>query len=116
EGGAVDVTGRQEDAATEARVGQEAPHQGVGGAVEHLDVAARGVSPGDDVGVTVAVDVARGHRHRPSEADVGKETAHLGATQAVEHFHVAARHRPGEDEGVRVAVDVAGRHGDVTDE
>src|SRR5207237_1129106 len=110
---AVDVAGRDEDAAGEGRgVGVEAPHDVRRVARgERLDVRpAAGAGPGDDVVHAVAVDVGRGDAHAAGEArGVGQEVV---GERAVAVVDLDLRHpaRAGADrEALRGAVDRYGR-------
>src|SRR5205807_41239 len=67
-----DVAGCDRHPAVEADVvGVEAPQDGVGGAVEDLDVRPRArAGADDDVGAAIAVDVAGRHGDRADEGRV----------------------------------------------
>src|SRR5262249_32705476 len=78
--------------------------------VEHLDVAVdRGAD--DEVGPSVAVDVADSHGDRPVEAGEGGEGEDRGASGAVEDtdLRAAAVAGAGDDVGHSVAGDIARR-------
>ena len=92
---AIDVAGRDEHAADKACIRRERPQLRVRRTAEDPDGgAATGTAADDEVGVTIAVDVARRHTHPAAERRVGNRHApERCPAHAADHAYDRVIHR-----------------------